>query len=148
VSVYMYVTHVCACLHVCGGVCSCVCVCVSGHVCCTRLLLQMYVDVFRIATHCYTCFIWQKRPIHMAKETYAYGKRDLFICMLTCFAFLRIATHVSSSSIFFLAHLQVLPVYMSTHISSSSSFFLIHFLPYVCVYSPIISDSMHCFPTV
>ena len=24
-------------------------------------------------------FIWQKRPIHMAKETYSYGKRDLFI---------------------------------------------------------------------
>ena len=22
-------------------------------------------------------FIWQKRPIHMAKETYSYGKRDL-----------------------------------------------------------------------
>ena len=24
-------------------------------------------------------FIWQKRPIHMAKEAYSYGKRDLFI---------------------------------------------------------------------
>ncbi len=24
-------------------------------------------------------FIWQQRPIHMAKETYSYGKRDLFI---------------------------------------------------------------------
>ena len=24
-------------------------------------------------------FIWQKRPIHMAKEAYLYGKRDLFI---------------------------------------------------------------------
>ena len=24
-------------------------------------------------------FIWQKRPIHMAKEIYKYGKRDLFI---------------------------------------------------------------------
>ena len=24
-------------------------------------------------------FIWQKRPTHMAKETYSYGKRDLFI---------------------------------------------------------------------
>ena len=24
-------------------------------------------------------FIWQKRPIHMTKETYSYGKRDLFI---------------------------------------------------------------------
>ena len=24
-------------------------------------------------------FIWQKTPIHMAKETYSYGKRHLFI---------------------------------------------------------------------
>jgi hypothetical protein len=24
-------------------------------------------------------FIWQKRPMYMAKETYVYGKRDLFI---------------------------------------------------------------------
>jgi len=24
-------------------------------------------------------FIWQKRPIYMAKETYLYGKRDLLI---------------------------------------------------------------------
>jgi len=23
--------------------------------------------------------IWQKRPMHMAKETYSYGKRDLHI---------------------------------------------------------------------
>jgi hypothetical protein len=24
-------------------------------------------------------FMWQKRPVHVAKETYLYGKRDLFI---------------------------------------------------------------------
>ena len=49
------------------------------HTCREREHLQDALGVENLLGSKRDLFIWQKRPIHMAKETYSYGKRDLFI---------------------------------------------------------------------